>query len=150
MASVSVSELIIFIAAISVAAAVSGVLVDTVSEISESVTQNGDQLQTNLETDTEIISDPESDAVANSTQVVVLLKNTGSTTLLAEQLDVLLNGEIVPPGELSTSVAGGGANGEWDQGRVLRVTVNRSPAPGRNRVVTFINDNTSRFEFFHK
>jgi flagellar protein FlaG len=149
MASASISELIIFIAAISVAATVSGVLIGTVSEISASVSQNGDQLQTNLETDTEIISDPESDAVASSNQVVVLVKNTGSASLSPDQLDVLLNGRIVRPGNLSTSFVDGKPGDEWSQDRVLRVTIDRSPDPGANRVQTIINDDTSTFEFFN-
>lgn len=149
MVSASVSELILFIAAISVAAAVSGVLIGTVSEISASVSQNGDQLQTSLETDTEIISDPESNAVTNGTHVVVLVKNTGSTDLSPEQTDVLLNGEIVLPENVTTDVVDGGPSDEWSTDRVLRVTLARSPDTGTNRVVTIINDDTSSFEFFN-
>lgn len=149
MASVSVSELILFVAAISVAAAVSGVLIETVSELSSSVSQSGDQLQTNLETDINIISDPGSDAVTSGDQVVVLVKNTGSTALSDGRLDVLLNGRFVEPANRTVSLVGGETGGEWSRGGVVRVTVDRPPEQGTNRVVTIINDDRDGFEFFH-
>lgn len=69
MASTSVSTLVIFIAAVSVAAGVSGVLVDTVGGIADSVDQKGVDVANQIDTDVEIITDLGSDA----TEPVVLI-----------------------------------------------------------------------------
>lgn len=147
MASASVSTLIIFIAAIAVAASVSGVLVGTVSEISQSMDSQGDSVQKNLETDIHIISDPESDPT-DGTDTVVLVKNTGSRTLPSEPkaLDVVYNGEFVPSSNTTTTLPG---DDTWREGAVLRVAIDRLPNTGEeNRVAVIVNQQEEVFRFY--
>ena len=147
MASVSVSTLIIFIAAIAVAAGVSGMLVGTVSDISQSMDAHGDSVQKNLETDIHIISDPGSDVI-DGTDTVVLVKNTGSRTLPSspDTLDVVYNGEFVPSSNVTTTLPD---DDTWREGAVLRVAIDRLPVTGdENRVVIIVNQEEEVFRFY--
>lgn len=78
MASVSVSELILFIAALTVALGVATTLTTNVADISNSIGERGGSVSDDIKTDVEIISDsgtPESiyDGDGN---VTILVKNT--------------------------------------------------------------------------
>jgi len=148
MASVSVSTLIIFIAAIAVAAGVSGMLVGTVSDISQSMDAQGDSMQKSLETDIHVISDPGSD-VTDGTDTVVLVKNTGSRTLPSspDALDMVYNGEFVPSSNVTTTLPGDYET--WREGAVLRVAVDRLPVTNEeNRVVVIVNQQEEVFRFY--
>jgi flagellar protein FlaG len=147
MASVSVSTLIIFIAAVTVAAGVSGMLVGTVSDISQSMETQGESMQESLETDIQVISDPES-SVTDGTDTVVLVKNTGSRTLPSspDALDIVYNGEFVTSSDITTTLPG---DDTWKQGAVLRVAVDRLPTTGeQNRVVVIVNQQEEVFRFY--
>jgi flagellar protein FlaG len=147
MASVSVSTLIIFIAAVTVAAGVSGMLVGTVSDISQSMETQGESMQESLETDIQVISDPES-SVTDGTDTVVLVKNTGSRTLPSspDALDIVYNGEFVPSSDTTTTLPD---DDTWKQGAVLRVAVDRLPTTGEeNRVVVIVNQQEEVFRFY--
>ena len=148
MASASVSELIIFIAAVSVAAAVSGALVTTVGGISGSLDERGADVAADIATDIEIISDPASGAVydAENEEVRVLVKNTGRRTIDTNgtAVEVLLDGRYVPPSEYSVSVIGGG---HWYDGDVARITVNESLTSGDHRVTVIAKSERETMRF---
>lgn len=99
MGSESVSTLILFIAAMLVAAAVAGTLVTNVHDISGSIDTYSGEVRDEVETDISIISDPGSDAVYDeeADEVVVLVRNDGERTLASDPAvtDVLLNGAYV-------------------------------------------------------
>ncbi len=152
MASLSASSLIIFIAAIAIAASVSGVMIDSVSGISQSITTHGDDVQEKLDTEISIISDTGSDAIyddGNET-VHVLVKNTGARRLPADadRIDVLVDGEYIAPGSRSVDVT---SNGEtWREGEVIELTIDLD-APldsGEHRVAVIVNDDREMLRFY--
>lgn len=149
MASVSASSLVIFIAAVSLAVAVSGTMVDSVTTISHSVTDRGEQVSKQIDTEIEIISDAGSGAVydGGSGTVTILIKNTGSETLSsdASDLDVLVDGQYVPASDRSLAVLDGSV---WREGRVAKLTIDRSLAGGEHRVSVVLDGETEVFEFF--
>lgn len=148
MASTSVSTLVIFIAAVSIAAAVSGVMVTTVGDIANSVDERGGDVAADLDTDIEIISDSSSDAVYDDTrdEVTVLVKNTGRRTLAAQSsvLEVLVDGRYVSPSSYNASVLGGDT---WRAGDVARVVVNESLAADDHRVTVVVGSERETFRF---
>jgi flagellar protein FlaG len=148
MASVSVSTLIIFIAAMGIAVTVSGTMVDSVAGISDSITDRGTDLSKRIDTDIEVISDAGSDAVydAGANEVTLLVKNTGERSLPTDpgQLDVLVDGQYVASSALSTQVLDGSA---WEEGAVLELTIDRSLDGGEHRVVVVLDGEREVFAF---
>lgn len=125
MASLSASSLILFIAAIGIAAGVSGVMVDSVGGISESISTQGDSVEEQLETDITIISDTGSDAIYDDTDgtVTVLVKNTGARPLPTDPdlVDVVFDGEYVRPSSTTIDVVSGGET--WKEGEVIELVI---------------------------
>jgi flagellar protein FlaG len=150
MASASVSSLIIFIASLVVAASVAGTLVTQVGDITNSVTQSGDDVEENINTDVVIISDAgRPDSIYDGSQpITVLVKNTGSRTLATDpgQLDVLVNGSYVAESELTVTKADGNG-GSWGAGEVVTVEVARDLAAGDHRVTVIVNGNEEVLRF---
>jgi flagellar protein FlaG len=146
VASVSASTLIIFIAAVGLAAAVSGTMIDSVGTISDSVSERGEVVSDQIDTDVEIISDAGSDAVYDDGTVTVLVKNVGSGTLPSrpDALDVLVDGQYVATADRSITVLGGDA---WDEGSVARLVLDWSLGAGTHRVSVHIKSETESFEF---
>lgn len=148
MASASVSELILFIAAVSVAAAVSGVMVTTVGGISDSLDERGADVAADIDTDVSVISDPGSGAVydADSGEVRLLVKNTGRRTIATEgtTVELLLDGQYVRPSEYTLTVIGGGS---WHEGEVARIVVNESIASGDHRVTVVVESERETLRF---
>jgi flagellar protein FlaG len=148
VASVSVSELVIFIAAVSVAAAVSGAMVTTVGGISGSLSEQGADVASDIATDIEVISDPGSGAIYNATaeEVRVLVKNTGERTIPTEgsAVEVLLDGRYVPTSSYTLTVVDGSS---WRDGNVVRVVVNSSLSTGDHRVVVLTGSERDTLRF---
>ena len=149
MASVSVSNLILFIAAMAIAAGVAGTMVDSVSGVSEALGAKSVDVAQDIETEVEVISDPGSGAIYDdgATEVTLLVKNTGSRSLpaSAEGLELLIDGQYVPPGDVSVSVIGGG---KWRPGEVVRVRVDRSLGAGEHRVVVIADADREVLTFY--
>jgi flagellar protein FlaG len=151
MASASVSSLIIFIASLVVAASVAGTLVTQVDGITRSVSQSGDDVEEDINTDILIISDTgRPDSIYDGTApITVLVKNTGSKTLGTDpgSFDVLVNGSYVAESELSVSKAGG-STGSWRSGEVVKVEIDRNLKTGEDhRVTVIVNGNEEVLRF---
>lgn len=152
MASLSASSLIIFIAAVAIAASVSGVMIDSVSEISQSITTHGDGLQKELDTEISIISDPESNSTydADNGTVQVLVKNTGSRSLSTDEdrIDVLVDGRYVVSDTYSSEVISGERT--WRIGAVLELTIDLDTPLGekKHRVTVIINGDRETLQFY--
>jgi len=149
MASSSVSSMILFIAAMLVAASVAGTLVTSVGDVSGSIdARSADAAQT-IDTEIDVISDPGSDAVYadSSSTVTLLVKNTGNGRLStdASTPDVLLDGQYVSGSDRSLTVLGGS---DWRSGDVVRFELTASLDPGEHRVVIIINGDREVFEFY--
>lgn len=149
MASTSVSTLVLFIAAITVAVGVAGTLSGTVMHISDSITDRGDVMAKNIDTDVEVISDAGSTAVydGGTDEVTILLKNTGSGTIpnTTDVVDVLVDGRYVSGGDLNLTVLG---TNSWREDDVARLTIsNQSLGPGDHRVKVVVNEDEELFRF---
>ncbi|WP_256297666.1 hypothetical protein [Haloarchaeobius salinus] len=147
MASSSVSSMILFIAAMLVAASVAGTLVTSVGDVSGSIdARSADAAQT-IDTEIDVISDPGSDAVYDGSTVTLLVKNTGNGRLSADasKPDVLVDGQYVGASDRTLNVVGGGS--EWMPGDVIRLELTVDLDPGEHRVVVIINGDREVFEF---
>jgi flagellar protein FlaG len=149
VASVSVSSLVLFIAAMVLAAGVAGTMVESVSGVSDALGAKSVDVARDIETEVEVISDPGSGAIYDdgATEVTVLVKNTGSRTLPAstEGLELLVDGQYVVPSDVSVSVIGGG---EWRRGEVVRVRIDRSLGGGEHRVVVIVGEDREVLTFY--
>lgn len=150
MSAVSHSELILFIAALTVALGVATTLTTNVAEISSALDQRGSSVTTQVQTEVEIISDegsPEAIYDDSEGNVTILVKNTGQQTLAADgsQLDVLVDGEFVAVAK--AEVVGDPDATEWRPGEVLRVTVEKPLDPGDHRVKVHVNGDTDTIRF---
>jgi flagellar protein FlaG len=146
MAEISVPTLILFIASIVIAAGVAGVLIDTVSGISNAVDDRGGDVSESIKTDVEIISDPEAGVYdgANST-VTLYVKNTGIRTLPADAatVDVFVDGRY----QTNTTVAVVEAS-EWTPNAVVELTISEvSLSAGDHRVKLVVDRDEEVFEF---
>lgn len=148
MASVSASSLILFIAAVAVAATVSGAMVNTVADLSDSMDEKGLDVSRDISTDVEIISDPGSGAIYDDSaeEIALLVKNTGDRRIPASSagVDVLVDGQFVDPARVSVTVADGSS---WRSGNVAEVTVDRALADGDHRVVVIVESEREVLSF---
>ncbi|WP_339105745.1 flagellar protein G [Haloterrigena salinisoli] len=151
MAGDSVSTLILFIAAMLVAAGVAGTLVTNVNDISNSIDTYSGDVRDQIDTDIEIISDPGSDAVYNGTEeaVTVLVKNTGEKTLASDgsDLDVLLNGEYVQRDAITVELQGNTSS--WRRGDVAELRFDASlETDAEHRIVVSTHGDEETLEFY--
>jgi flagellar protein FlaG len=149
MASSAVSSLILFIAAMIIAASVAGTMVTNVAQVSNAIDTRSVDAEQRIDTEIEIISDPGSTAVYDdsTTTVSVLVKNTGETSLPAEpgKVDVLVDGQYVQASSQNLSVLDGT---EWQSGTVVRLEIDMSLSTGEHRVVLVINGDREVFSFY--
>ncbi|NHN41649.1 flagellar protein G [Halorubellus sp. JP-L1] len=149
MASSSVSSLILFIAAMIIAASVAGTMVTNVAQVSDAIDSRSVDAEQRIDTEIEIISDPGSSAVYDdgSTTVSLLVKNTGANTLPAEpgKVDVIVDGEYVSASAQTFFVLD---ETSWRTGTVVRLEIDRSLDPGEHRVVLVVNGDREEFTFY--
>ena len=141
MASVSTSHLILFIASLLIAASVAGTFTQGVQRLSSALGDRSIDVSGDVRTDIEIISDPGSGAVYNSSgneNVTVLVKNTGSRDLEAssDQIEILVNGKYQT--NVAVTVVDGSA---WRVGNVAEITISldQSLDSGDHRVKVIVN-----------
>lgn len=141
MASVSVSHLIIFIAAMIVAASVAGLLTNTVDDISNAIEEQGFSTSDEIRSDITIINDPGAEVYndSNGGELTLFVKNTGSTELsnASRDIDILVNGIFVTVADGDIQLLDG--EEVWGRNTVVQITVNTSESdpvndPGENRV----------------
>jgi flagellar protein FlaG len=150
MTNASITQLVLFIAALTVAAGVVTTLTANVADISNAVSQRGDGVANTIETEINIISDPGSpSAIYNDTnnQITLLIKNSGEQSLTpdAEKLDVFVDGEYVTI--TNVSVVGNPGALTWQRGEVVNVTMSHTLAAGEHRVVAHVNEDKDVLEF---
>lgn len=133
MASVSVSHLIIFIAAMLVAASVAGLLTSTVDDLSNAIEEQGFSTSDDIRSDITIINDAGATEVEEE-ELTLYIKNTGNTELSAEpeDVDVLVNGIFTT--DFTVDIQ---EEEVWGQGIVVELTITVSDEEidqGENRV----------------
>jgi flagellar protein FlaG len=146
MAEISVPTLILFIASIVIAAGVAGVLIDTVSGISNAVDDRGGDVSKSIKTDAEIISDPEAGVYDDVNNTLTLyVKNTGIRTLPADSatVDLFVDGRYQT--SLTLTVVSGS---EWTPNAVAEIVVaDVSLLAGDHRVKLVVDTDEETFEF---
>jgi flagellar protein FlaG len=146
MAEISVPTLILFIASIVIAAGVAGVLIDTVSGISNAVDDRGGDVSKSIKTDAEIISDPEAGVYDDVNNTLTLyVKNTGIRTLPADSatVDLFVDGQYQT--SLTLTVVSGS---EWSPNAVAEIVVSDvSLLAGDHRVKLVVDTDEETFEF---
>jgi flagellar protein FlaG len=150
MSGVSASHLVIFIASIVVAAGVAGTLVTQVDRVSQSITEQSEGIQSQIDADVRIISDTGSsgsiydDGTGNLTLYV---KNTGDDELDPSPtgIDVLIEGRFKSP--TSVRRVDGGDGTVWPPGSVVEVTVEGVDIDGPTRVTVAVRENEDTIRF---
>lgn len=122
MVRAAVTHAILFIAAISVAAVVAGLVVSEAGSYAQSVEDESERDVAAIDAEIEIVNDPEAGATYDETEetVTVYVKNVGGSTLQPGDATVLLNGEYAEPDE--TRVLGTETD-EWRVDAVLELTI---------------------------
>ena len=94
--SLSGTHVVLFIACVIIAGGVSGILMAATTNVSTSLSERGDRLQEQLNTDFEIINDPDHIPTSGS-NYVFYLKNTGENRLITtnETFQLFIDGELV-------------------------------------------------------
>lgn len=94
--SLSGTHVILFIISVILASTVSGVLVAVTTDVSTSLSERGDRLQNQLDTDFEIINDPNHIPTSGS-DYIFYLKNTGDIRIITtnETFQILVDGIII-------------------------------------------------------
>ncbi|WP_224333878.1 flagellar protein G [Haloprofundus halobius] len=149
MSSSGITQLVLFIAALTVAAGVATTLTANVNDISGSLDSRGDNIVEGIDTDIEIISDPGSpesiyDDTEDNETVTLLVKNTGERTLSTERgVDVVVDGRYIPV-DTVTVVSDASA---WRPGQTVRVTASAALDPGDHRAVVHVDGDSAELLF---
>jgi flagellar protein FlaG len=143
MSGVSATHLVIFIASIVVAAGVAGTLVTQVDRVSESITDQSEGVEEQIDTDIKIISDTgNTSSIYNTSanELTLYVKNTGKTELQIEQdtIDVLIEGQFNEPSNV-TRVNDDSVR--WPPGSVVEITVDNVDITGDTRITVAVNGN---------
>jgi flagellar protein FlaG len=160
MASVPVSHLILFIASLVIAAGVVGTITTGVDRVSAAVDDAGLDATEQLRTDVTIISDANAGVynASGERNVTLLIKNTGTYRLAPDGsgLDVVFDGQYVPPSAADGQLVSADAGAAWSRGDVLRLTIDVSQlddtgpnglADGDHRVFVTANGDEELFQF---
>jgi flagellar protein FlaG len=155
MASVSASHLVIFIASLVVAAGVAGTLVTEVDRVSQSITDQSDDMAENIEADIQIISDTgQAGSIHNSTEgnLTLLVKNVGGTDVEArsDRVDLLVEGRFITPDHVTVELVESNIT-TWTPGTVIRIEADTEAAGvtinGETRVSVAVGDNKDTIRF---
>lgn len=124
------SGLVLFIAALAVAAVAAGAMTKVVGSMANELHDRGEGLALAIGTDLAIVNDPDNVPYdGGAGELTVYVKNTGSTKLVAEEVMVMVDGEH----RSFTSTLLDGAS-SWTTGVVAELTVSVSLASGDHTV----------------
>lgn len=142
----AIVHLVVFVAAISTAALLVGVLVTGTAVFSQSVERDGDRSAAEIATEIEFVNDPAAGTTYDQEAgtVTLLLQNVGDSTLEPEELDVLVNGDHYP---VETTVLEGD---RWRTSSILEATVDVDLAPGDHRALATVHGVETRLSFEHR
>ncbi len=90
--SISSTHLVFFLASMIVAATLAGVFIASTESITSGIRSREDALSERLKSDISIINDPSN--VPNCDNLIIYVKNTGSTRMNPENIEVLVNGTL--------------------------------------------------------
>ncbi|RQG99157.1 flagellin [Natrarchaeobius oligotrophus] len=154
MSGVSATHLILFVASLTIAAAITGTLVVETGQLSNAIETRGSNVADEIKTDVAVISDEATtEAVYDESEneVTVLVKNTGSRSLSTDPstFDVLVDGTYVPSGQLTTERVDADSDA-WRPGGVVEVTVDlEEKAPnGDTEIAIIVNGNEDSIDVY--
>jgi len=144
-AGTSATQMIFFITSVIIALGVVGALFLNVQSISTAATVGSKTFSQQLRTDITIINDPEKIPYGAS-NYTFYVKNTGKEDLSTQYITVLIDGSLVPDGNLNKTILNGDA--VWMPGDVLQINATVSIDIGSHslRVITE-NGVEDSFEF---
>lgn len=148
MASVSSTHLVLFIAAILVAASLAGTVTEGATQLGSAISDQGQQRAEDIDAEIEVVSDagsPESVYDHASGTLTLYVKNVGGSTIPADPdvISVLVNGEYQT--DVETTVLDANS---WGAGDLLRLRVDVSLQPRADtRVVVTPTGARDRFRF---
>ncbi len=120
-AGTSATQMIFFITSVIIALGVVGALFLNIQSITTSATMGSKTFSEQLRTDIIIINDPEK--IPNSSEIYTFyVKNTGKEDLSTQYINVIIDGSLVPDGNLNKTIlnsVNGGA--VWIPGDVLQI-----------------------------
>lgn len=129
MASEASSSLVLFVAAIAIAALAAAVMAHVVSSMANELRQRGDDMADTMGTDIEIVNDPQN-VPWDGTNLTIYVKNVGTTPLKEGELLILVDGEHA---SYTVSLLDGAES--WRPGDVAEYTVDPATDPsGDTRV----------------
>ncbi|SFM88718.1 flagellin [Methanolobus profundi] len=136
-ADTAITHMIFFIAAIILAISVVAVISGDVQSMMSSSSSSSRLLSDQMRTDITIVNDPEMIPYDNTTQKYTFYaKNTGKTELVPEFITVIVDGILIVPNDVDTSLVDGDV--VWRPGDVLTLNVTTVPNPlgsGDHRVL---------------
>ncbi len=136
-AETAITHMIFFIAAVVLAMGVVAVLSVNVQSISGATSASSKVISDQLRTDITVINDPDTVPYRNNKYYTFYAKNTGKSELNIDYVNLILDGVLIPPANLTISVLDGDVM--WRPGDVLNINVTTSKlSPGDHsvRVVT--------------
>lgn len=94
--SLTGTHVIFFIASVIIAGAVSGVIIAVITDVSNSLSDRGERVQEQLDTEFKIINDPD-DIPTDGTDYLFYLKNIGGRELATtnDTFNIFLDGEFI-------------------------------------------------------
>ncbi len=138
--SSAVPEAIIFIAVLIAAGGLAAAMTAIANDLAGDARDRGEQRAHDLASDIRIINDPAD--VTTSPNLVLYVKNTGTSALDTGQLDVIVNGAVST--SLSLDVVGSSDDETWPAGSVVQVTVTDiAVGSGDHRVQATIGNSAS-------
>jgi len=126
-AETAITHMIFFIAAIIIAMGVVAILSANVQSITGATSSSSKVLSEQLKTDITVISDPEVIPYNASTGYTFYAKNTGKSELAPGYVDVIVDGTLIAPANVTLSVQDGDT--VWRPGDVLVIEVITDPDP---------------------
>ena len=96
--SLTGAHVVFFVAAVIIAGAVSGVFIAVTMNVSTSLTDRGNRVQEQLDTEFKVINDPDNIPTSGVIDYVFYLKNIGGRALTTtnETFQLFIDGEIIP------------------------------------------------------
>ena len=138
-AETAMTHMIFFIAAVILAMGVVSVLSVNVQSISGAPSASSKVISGQLRTDITVINDPNTVPYMNSEYYTFYAKNTGKSELNIDYVDLVLNGVLIPPQNLTADVLDGDVM--WRPGDVLIINVTTSQLSSGDHSVRVITEN---------
>jgi archaeal flagellar protein FlaG len=146
-AGTSATHIIFFIVSVVISLGVAGALFMNVQSISNAAVAGSKTLSEQLKTDITVINDPDTIPYDSSSKIYTFyVKNTGQADLSTTHITVLIDGTLVPSGNLNKTIIGEGTM--WQTGDVLKINATVTIASGSHKIrVMTDNGVEDEFEF---